>query len=145
MKLLPEDLENYINHYVIYLATINRLENEILELEAQLNRLPGSIIKISNKFLKPLSKTRQIQLLFEIDQLSNDKLIYQKRVDIVNAAIDWERKNAEQFIIVHRANRQSYEQISFLEKQPKTTIIRSYKENISDFVNFWNNSKKNVI
>lgn len=144
MKLLPEDLEHYINHYQKYLVAIKRLDDELLELETMLNRLPGSIAKISDSTRRS-NTTRQVQILFEMDQLIEEKSIYQLRTRIVDAAVVWEKENAEWFIINHRKQGSNYDYISFVEKQPKTTVVRLYKENISDFVNFWNNSKKNVI
>lgn len=88
MKLLPEDLDTYIRNYQRYLGAIKRLDLEIEAKEAEINRLPGSIIRKPDGTNKaPTTTTRQVQLLWELDQLMQDREGYQNRIELVDRCL----------------------------------------------------------
>lgn len=88
MKYLPEDLDTYIRNYQRYLGAIKRLDLEIEAKEAEINRLPGSIIRKPDGTNKvPKTTTRQVQLLWELDQLMIERDNYAQRVKIVDDLI----------------------------------------------------------
>ena len=103
MKLLPEDLDTYIRYYQRYLGAIKHLDLEIEAKEAEINRLPGSIIRKPDGTNKaPKTTTRQVQLLWELDQLMIERDTYNERVKIVDGLIKKSKLIGYEGLIIER-------------------------------------------
>ena len=132
-----EDIDNFIKNYHRYKGAINRLEDELLEKETEINKVGGGIVKVT-KDRKPPNNLRMIQLFHELSGIQNEISDLMTRIELVDEFVSWLEEESETWhkIVEYRIRGWSYEQIGVKVNYSYSAVRKIYFGCIKEFLKY---------